>query len=176
MADYVALYSEPMLLRFDSYEGRIARGRLKTLRRQAPFRFDSMDQMFMIMDDLLDAEAFPRGMGEYRHLKPEAGDGGPAGKEDGAAGKPVQKPFCGDILFREASGEGIPDGGSPGEERGRMAPGGFKGQMAVTVRRREYGSMQGTVNVRGEKTNFRSALELMHMLHEYLETNFQAHF
>ena len=73
-------------------------------------------------------------------------------------------------MFRPPAQE-EPSGGSGRTEA--EGGGGFKGQMTVTVYRREYSSIQGTVNVKGEKTHFRSALELMHMFHEYLAANFQ---
>lgn len=44
--------------------------------------------------------------------------------------------------------------------------------MPVARHRREHSSVQETVNVNGEKQSFRSMLELMHMLHEYLESHF----
>ena len=159
MAGDAVFYSVPMLLRFDSYEGGIAKGRLKTLRHKGPFPFESMDQLLMIMDDVLDAEAFPREAGEFRRLKAGRGASGPVEKKSG------EKAYA----FRRAGREGLflEDGAAPPE-------GGFRGQMAVTVCRRRHGSMQGVVNVEGEKTSFRSALELMHMLHEYLEDSFPA--
>ncbi|MDE6938615.1 MAG: hypothetical protein K2P28_10675, partial [Lachnospiraceae bacterium] len=49
---------------------------------------------------------------------------------------------------------------------------GFHGQMTIVVNRREHSSMQGMLVMNGERTNFRSALELMHMFHEYLDNRF----
>ena len=60
---------EPMLVRFDSYEGGIAEGELKTLIHPSPFGFHSLDQLLLIMDDLLDALDFPRETGALRSLR-----------------------------------------------------------------------------------------------------------
>ena len=54
-----------------------------------------------------------------------------------------------------------------------MTPTGFHSQMTVLVNKREHSSMQGTVLMGGKVIYFRSALELMHILHEYLEGRFQ---
>ena len=158
MEDHIAFCSEPMLLRFDSYEGRIAKGTMQTLRYQMPFYFDSLDQLLMLMEDALDEADFPRKIGEFRHLETKKGKPGPVKTGNGGWGW---------ISRKQA-------GWSP-EEAQRKTGAGFRGQMTVTVHRREYGSIQGTVNVKGEKTQFRSALELMYMLHEYLENNFRGH-
>ncbi|MCI8549594.1 MAG: hypothetical protein HFI68_03180 [Lachnospiraceae bacterium] len=158
MTDHTAFCSEPLLLRFDSYEGRVAKGTMQTLRYQMPFYFDSLDQLFMLMEDALDEAEFPRKIGEFRHLKMEKGKTGYSKAENRGWRW---------ISWKQASR-------SPEDGDGRRETGaGFRGQMTVTVHRREYGSIQGTVNVKGEKTQFRSALELMHMLHEYLENNFR---
>lgn len=50
---------------------------------------------------------------------------------------------------------------------------GFRSEMTVLVNKREHSSMQGTALVRGKVIYFRSALELMRILHEYLEGRFQ---
>ncbi len=110
------LCSKAMMLRFDSYKDRVAKGEIKTLIYRTPFRFESMDQMLMIMDGVMD--------------------------------------------FAE-------------EELEDMTPTGFHSQMTVLVNKREHSSMQGTVLMGGKVIYFRSALELMHILHEYLEGRFQ---
>ncbi|MCI8465908.1 MAG: hypothetical protein HFI63_08640 [Lachnospiraceae bacterium] len=154
------LCPEPMLLRFDSYEKQVAKGRLKTLFHQAPFSFDSMDQLFLIMNDVLDARAFPREGEAFRHLRMKSRNVILAETGDKAVLRSFRK---------QVRTENVPD------EDGSVWKGSFQGQMTITVRRREYGSLQGTVNIKGEKTHFRSVLELMYMFHEYLEHTFLPH-
>lgn len=147
MKDHTVRDPELMLLRFDSYEGGIAEGELKTLFHPSPFCFHSLAQLILIMDDLLDVMNFPKETGEFRSLN----------KKD-----KEQVPFsvsrsvsCSDVLLGRW-------------ERNRERTG-FHGQMEVLIRRREHSSMQGSVNLKGEMTQFRSTLELLHMLYEYLE-------
>ena len=143
------IYSERMLLRFDSYEEQIAKGKLQTVHYCKPFLFEGLDHLIMIMDDVLDAIQFPKQAGEYRH-----------------PGRECEGKKC---VFQKI---GQPDrqilGG--GSQKSGVS---FQGQMTLTVNRREHSSIQGMVNVDGVKTHFRSALELMHMLHFYLEHDFQ---
>ena len=143
------LCSKAMMLRFDSYKDRVAKGEIKTLTYRTPFHFDSMDQMFMIMDDVMDSVQFVRPEGELNGLD---------GKKDGQTymfRKPDQADLCTE------------------EEMEDMKPTGFRSQMTVLVNKREHSSMQGTVLMGGRVIHFRSALELMHILHEYLEGRFQ---
>lgn len=146
-----AYYSEPMLLHFDSYENRIAKGKIQTVCYRNPFQFDSMDHLFMIMDDILDAVGFPRREGFIRHLE----------EKDNQKIHPFQKIKQEDYIKNR-------------QELTNSSR--FHGQMTVIVRRREHSSMQGTVAIGEERKNFRSALELMHMFHEYLENRFDKKF
>ncbi len=143
------LCSKAMMLRFDSYKDRIAKGEIKTLSYRTPFHFDSMDQMFMIMDDVMDSIHFVRPEGELHRFNGEKGE------ETYIFRKPDQSDLCTD------------------EEMEDMRPTGFRSQMTVLVNKREHSSMQGTVLMGGRVIYFRSALELMHILHEYLEGRFQ---
>lgn len=145
--DNKAARFEPMLIRFDSYEDRIAKGKVQTIPYRMPFEFNSLDQLFMIMDDVLDAVQFPREAGPLKHLKTEAGEHA--------------------YIFQRTDGEDCMEDRYAPEDRG------FCGQMKIILYRREHSSMQGTVHVDGNKTNFRSMLELLHMLYEYLESNFR---
>lgn len=143
------LCSKAMMLRFDSYEDRIAKGELKTLTYRTPFHFDSLDQMFMIMDDVMDSIDFPMQEGKLHRLDEK--------KED--------QPY---VFCRLDQSDLCTE-----EELGDMRPTGFHSQMTVLVNKREHSSMQGTVLMGGRVIFFRSALELMHVLHEYLEGRFQ---
>lgn len=143
------LCSKTMMLRFDSYKDRIAKGEIKTLSYRTPFHFESMDQMFMIMDGVMDAVHFPRPEGELRRFD---------GKKDEHTYN-FQEPPLSDMCTEE--------------ELEDMNPTGFHSQMTVLVNKREHSSMQGTVLMGGRVIYFRSVLELMHILHEYLEGRFQ---
>lgn len=143
------LCSKAMMLRFDSYKDRVAKGEIKTLIYRTPFRFESMDQMLMIMDGVMDFAHFSRPEGELRRLD---------GKKDECTYN-FQEPALSDLCTEE--------------ELEDMTPTGFQSQMTVLVNKREHSSMQGTVLMGGKVIYFRSALELMHILHEYLEGRFQ---
>lgn len=147
--DHAVFYSEPMVLRFDSYENRIAKGKIQAVCYRTPFQFDSMDHLFMIMDDVLDSIHFPRREGNLRHLEVSRRNGGKKS-----------------IFRRISQDEYI------GNEWKSTDISGFHGQMTIVVNRREHSSMQGMLVMNGERTNFRSALELMHMFHEYLDNRF----
>lgn len=152
---HAAFYSEPMILRFDSYENRVAKGKLQTICYRTPFQFDSMDHLFMIMDDVLDSIRFPRREGALRHL----------GMNHEERTFILEKDVQEECVEKEAEKEG-----ESGWKSADMS--GFHGQATVVVNRREHSSMQGTLVLDGERANFRSALELMHMFHEYLEKRF----
>lgn len=169
--DHAVFYSEPMVLRFDSYENRIAKGKLQTVCYRTPFQFDSMDHLFMIMDDVLDSIHFPRREGDLRHLDL-------CGKETELPGEKREEKTEGfgwksgdrENAFERIDEEQITE--YVGNEWKNTGISGFHGQMTITVNRREHSSMQGTLVMNGERANFRSALELMHMFHEYLDKRF----
>ncbi|GFI27447.1 hypothetical protein IMSAGC012_02574 [Lachnospiraceae bacterium] len=143
------IHSESMLLRFDSYERQIAKGEFQTVHFCRPFLFEGLDHLLLLLDDVLDALQFPKQAKEYRYLGTEYENSKCRGPK---IGKPDRQ-----VLWGER-----PQNGTC-----------FRGQMTITVNRREHGSIQGMVNAGGIKTYFRSALELMHMLHFYLEHDFQ---
>lgn len=126
ISDYRKLHPNTMILRFDSYRDRIAKGEMQALDCQGPVHFESMDHLVLVMDQSMDDSE--------------------------------------NLL--EQYGEEVPDTGtSPSPE--------FRGQFTVMVRGREYSGMQGTLLHGGERKNFRSTLELMRLLHEYLRRHFQ---
>lgn len=143
------LCSKVMMLRFDSYTDRIAKRELKTLSYHAPFRFDSLDHLIMIMDDVMDSINFPRQEGELHRFN---------SRDDAQA-----------YIFRKMDRTDL----CTESELDAMTRTGFRSEMTVLVNKRERSSMQGRVLVRGKVIYFRSALELMRILHEYLEGRFQ---
>lgn len=143
------LCSKAMMLRFDSYVDRIAKGELKTLSYHTPFRFESMDHLLMIMDDVMDSTGFPRQEGELHRFD----------DKDNAQTYVFQKMNRKDLCTES--------------ELDSMSRINFRSQMTVLVNKREHSSMQGTVLIQGKVIYFRSALELMRLLHEYLEVCFQ---
>lgn len=145
----VKLCSKAMMLRFDSYTDRIAKGELMTLSYRAPFRFESLDHLIMIMDDVMDSINFPR-EGDVLHRSDD---------KDNARVYVFEKMNPAELCTEEET-----DG---------MTRFTFRSQMTVLVNKREHASMQGTVLIRGKVIYFRSALELMRILHEYLERRFQ---
>lgn len=145
----VKLCSKAMMLRFDSYTDRIAKGELKTLSYHTSFRFESMDHLLMIMDDIMDSTGFPRQEGELHRFD--------------------DKDNAQTYVFREMN---FADRYTE-SELDSMDRINFRSQMTVLVNKREHSSVQGTVLIQGKVIAFRSALELMRVLHEYLGRSFQ---
>lgn len=134
MSHYRKLCPNIMILRFDSYQGRIARGRMQVLDYQTQVKFDSMDHLVLVMDKIMDELDIKRKNGMCR-----------------------SDIYSYDFSRRKSS------------DLCRQME--FRGQITVMVSGREHRSMQGTLCCKGERKYFRSTLELMQILHEYLEGN-----
>lgn len=133
-----------MLVKFDSYKGRIAGGRVQTLYYRHPFRFSSLGQLLLMIDDVLDSVEFQKEPEDSRHLY-----------EEGNA--PVFQETDPEDLFTD---EDIC-------KKNYENP--FHAEVSVRILGRQNSSMQGEVCADGRVISFRSALELLRTLYEFLE-------
>ena len=135
-----------MLVQFDSYKERVARGRVQTLYYKHPFEFRSLDQLLLIMDDVLDSAGFEKDPTDFRRLY----------LEEEAAPPVFQTVNPADIYTSE-------------DILNRKYENPFKGDVSIRVLGRQNSSMQGEIHIGARMERFRSSLELLRMLYEYLE-------
>lgn len=132
-----------VLVYIRSYREGVSRGVIITLPDQEKYEFCGLDQMLLIMEDIMDASSGSGCAFAHRYL--------------------YQEPF----VFRESGGvsEGTKNGGLS------CLPG-TKVTFTIQVCYRQHGSMQGRLGLwndhRRAEISFRSSLELMRMMHEYL--------
>ncbi|RHP36276.1 hypothetical protein DWZ56_01075 [Lachnotalea sp. AF33-28] len=132
-----------MILWFTSYEKRVAKGILQNLYYEKTFPFESMDQLLMIMDDILELVHWPEAEFPRQSLD------GCCGCTDFAELDPK--------LDRAAAGAGKWQRVRNGMEC-----------AAVRILCRQHASIQGELRMNGITANFRSGMELMRMLHQLL--------
>ena len=135
-----------MLVQFDSYKERVACGRVQTLYYKRPFEFRSLDKLLLIIDDVLDSVDFEKDPADLRRLY---------GEDE--AGHLVFQRFNMEDVYTE---EDIIN---------RKYENPFKGELVIRVLGRQNGSMQGEVRIGTGTARFRSSLELLRMLYEFLD-------
>ena len=111
-----------MYVQFQSYQNKVACGKLYSLYYEQEFDFYGLDQLLLIMDDIMDSVNYPQS----------------TPKKD----------------LHAADGE-----------RDNTA----KTGVEIRVYYRQQASMQGEIRVKGRKVYFRSGMELMRLLHQYLQ-------
>lgn len=126
---------------FLSYEDRVPCGRLRLPLYEREFFFRGLDQMLLIMDDVMNLANQPWPSLERRHIVNEHYQFQPLDPAEQARRFPMAK--------RDMS------------EAGRL--------IVIRVYYRQQSSMQGELAAEGEKVHFRSALELIRLLHELLD-------
>lgn len=135
-----------MLVQFDSYKERVARGRVQTLYYKHPFEFKSLDQLLVIIDDVLDSVDFEKDPEDFRCLY---------GEEE--TRHPVFQHFNPEDIYTD---EDICN---------RKYANPFRGELAIRILGRQNSSMQGEVHIGAGTVRFRSSLELLRMLYEFLD-------
>ena len=134
-----------VLVHIQSYEDSVPKGAFITLPLQEKYEFRGLDQLLLILEDLMDAAAGPETGGEHRYLYQDR----------------APYVFLEPGLSWMEKEPGLP----PALPRGRAA-------FTIQVSYRQHASMQGRLSYRTgqeyQTVSFRSALELMRMLHEYL--------
>lgn len=135
-----------MLVRFDSYEERVASGELQTLYYKHPFEFRSLDQLLLIIDDVLDSVGFEKEQGDFHYLY----------------GTYKEKPQ----VFQYLDPKDIY---MDGEINSKDYENAFRGELTIHVFYRQNSSMQGEIRAGERAARFRSSLELLRMLYEFVE-------
>lgn len=156
--------SAAMLIKFDSYKDHAAKGRVQTLYYKHPFEFGSLDQLLMILDEVLDLAGFEKEPEDSRHLyENEEGENRIFLRFD-------EKRFIED-------GKSSDNGRDISHINGDMyeeAAGSFQGDLTVRVLYRQHSSMQGEICTDERAVYFRSSLELLRLLYEFLEHYFHS--
>lgn len=175
-----------MIIYFHNCNSRVAKGEVKPLFWDRAFAFQGMDQMLLIMDDIMDEMNFQLDGSERRSLQTEKEAYHFLALEGESAQKRVSE------AVRGACGEELSaaEGGVCGEElsaaEGRVCEKEISEESsevcekkvrnkrpvtaAVRILYRQHSSMQGTLTVEDKRISFRSALELIRMMHEYVES------
>ena len=138
-------YAATFFVGIDSVIGDIAAGRIWSFCYQEPFAFSDFGILLLTLDRMLDEMGTPERWLELRSLKPN--------KTPNAV--PVQRTVCHKLK-------------DLWQVRGHI------GTAAIRIYMRRNASMQGTLRIlSGKRTqiDFRSALELLHLLHDWIQMN-----
>lgn len=136
-----------MLVQFNSYKQRVAGGKVQTLYYKHPFEFRSLDQLLMIIEDVLDSVGFVKDQGDFHSLYEKR--------------PPVFQYFDpGDIYTDE-------------DINNKNYANAFSGELSIRVLHRQNNSMQGEIKAGGRSAYFRSSLELLRMLYEFVEQRYR---
>ncbi len=132
-----------MLVYIQSYRDCVPKGTFITLPYGEQYKFCGLDQMLLKMEDIMDTVSGPESAFRHRYL--------------------YQEPF---VFQKTGYPVTVLKPGMPTHMPGSKAT------FTIQVCYRQHGSMQGRltaqVDEKYEKISFRSSLELMRMLHEYL--------
>ncbi len=138
-----------MLVSIRSYEEGVPRGAFLSFEYNQRYEFQGLDQMLLKMEDIMDAVSVPQ----------------PAFEHKSFYGEPYR--------IQEAEpGQRVSGTRRRPEDLPRLSQG--KASFALRFRYRQHGSLQGEFIAAAEpegmerKVAFRSALELMRLIHEYL--------
>lgn len=138
-----------MFIQFDSYEERVAKGKIQTLYYKRPFEFKSLGQMLLIIDDVLDSVGVEKVSGDPHCFYEE--------DEEKS------------MVFQDVSLEEVCENSEIYDKNYANA---FRGEVVIQVLYRKNSSMQGEVRGGAGKRYFRSSLELLRIMYEYLEKRF----
>ena len=137
-------FDSTMMVRIQSYEGRIPSGIFVSAYSDKEYKFQGLDQMFLIMEDIMDSVSMPWPFLGHRSLYEK------------------EEPYVFCETKTEGRTENIPR--FPGD----------RATFVIRVYYRQHGSMQGELiadeGKRQKRVAFRSVLELMRLLYEYLDT------
>lgn len=138
-----------MMVSVQSYEERVPKGAFICFDYNCIYEFQGFDQMLLVMEDIMDSVSVPKAAYEHRSVY---------GKM--YAFQRMEK----SCLVKET--------GCRPEDIPRLPRG--KAAFAIRFYYRQYGSLQGELlavtDGEEKRVLFRSALELMRLLHEYTDT------
>ena len=139
------MYNSTMVVHILSYEDRVVSGEFVNLAYRKKYYFQGMDQMLLMMEDVMDAVASPQAVYQHRSLQ----------------GQPyvlaeTDSSYCLDALDKGSYLQ-LPQ---------------IATSFLIRCTYRQHGSMQGELVIPGggqQKVSYRSALELMRLIYEYLD-------
>lgn len=143
-------YAATMVVIFTSYENRVPCGSIRSFCYSEAIEFCGLDQLLLTMESIMDSLNYPQPFLKRRTLNPSG-----KGKKDAA-------PFI--EMDESARIRTFKDLGKY-ELRGRH-------KCFIRVYSRQHGSVQGDLRAGKRDVAFRSGLELMSLLHEYLQCSF----
>lgn len=124
-----------VFVRIHTYQNRLACGTLRSLALDQEIRFQGLDQMLLIMEEILDREKVVKSSMDYRYVNERAiEDGWLEHTSEISAGKPC-----------------LPE------------------NLLIQVYGRENRSIQGRLQIRAKQIGFRSGMELVRFMHQYLK-------
>lgn len=140
------LSSGRMILCFLSYKDRIAKGYVKTIFYDQVFYFCGLDHMLLLMDDIMDKVNCPQRTSNYRNINGQRFR--------------VQS----DIFRKSEETEKV----SVFEDAVEIKQERMKKVVTVEVCCRRNASIQGRLKLSSGDICFRSGMEIIRLLHEYL--------
>lgn len=147
-------FASYMIVQFDSYQNKIAKGEIKNFLLEKSISFTGLDQLLLAMDQIMDEVKRPEKEVSYRHFFSSR-----ATTIDLLHGDNQKEEKIEDILFEEETSD----------EKTSKKKHCWPQKIVIQIYRRQNASMQGEIKYQNETVRFRSALELLHLLYEYLE-------
>lgn len=139
-----------MQVRISSYENRIPQGTVLFLLDKMEVPFCGLDQMCLIIEEYLDQESMFEERLEYRYIEESVFDGGwLAGTDGGNQSRDEAASFS--TFARE-----------------------YPLKFAIRVQGRSNRSLQGELRVEQKKSYFRSGMELVRLMHQWLQLKCEA--
>ncbi|MCR2023607.1 hypothetical protein NSB04_28470, partial [Blautia pseudococcoides] len=134
-----------VIIQFFNYKDCVPSGELRSLYHNTRMIFHGLDQMLLIMDEIMEQAGYPQADFAPRCLK-----------------------MCEEKFPRFCNWEGAAkeESGMDFSQWDRRL---YKKNITIQIYCRKNASMQGEVRFPKEKIHFRSTLELMRMIHQYLQ-------
>lgn len=138
-------YAAAVIIQFFNYKDCVPSGELRSLYHNTRMIFHGLDQMLLIMDEIMEQAGYPQADFAPRCLK-----------------------MCEEKFPRFCNWEGAAkeESGMDFSQWDRRL---YKKNITIQIYCRKNASMQGEVRFPKEKIHFRSTLELMRMIHQYLQ-------
>lgn len=140
------MYNSTMIVHVSSYEKQVVCGEFVNLSYRKKYTFQGLDQMLLTMEDIMDATASPQAVYQHRSFH--------------------EQPY----VFAETDAADCLDELNRGSYL-QLPP--IAATFLIHCSYRQHGSMQGELVIPGgsaqKRVSYRSALELMRLIYEYLD-------
>ena len=138
-------YAAAVIIQFFNYKDCVPSGELRSLYHNTRMIFHGLDLLLLIMDEIMEQAGYPQADFAPRCLK-----------------------MCEEKFPRFCNWEGAAkeESGMDFSQWDRRL---YKKNITIQIYCRKNASMQGEVRFPKEKIHFRSTLELMRMIHQYLQ-------